>query len=169
MVCVSVEIREGYFTRRVWISAPSIERALEIAGEGKPRRGVRLLFPIDAEAFFVPDGSDEREAACDGACGHLWRGRRSDPSPERDERRGPGASRSSAKERRRREVSLDTWVPSAAAGSSPRRKNWTWEAGQGPGTRAPTRLIAASTASGYASPVQRRAASRKTTRAGTVP
>jgi len=63
MVCVNVEIREGVFTHRVWISAPSIERALEIAGEGKPRGGVRLLFPIDAEAFFVPDGSDEREAA----------------------------------------------------------------------------------------------------------
>ena len=47
MIGVSVEIREGVFTRRVRITAPSIELALEIAGEGKSGRGVRLLFPID--------------------------------------------------------------------------------------------------------------------------
>ena len=52
----------------------------------------------------------------------------------------------------RRSFSLDTWGPSAGAGSSRRRKNCTWARGQGPGTRARTRLIAASTASGYASP-----------------
>jgi hypothetical protein len=63
MIQVSVEIREGVFTRRVWITAPSIELALKIASEGKPGRGVRLLFPIDPEAFFVPEGSDKREAA----------------------------------------------------------------------------------------------------------
>ncbi|HZB08997.1 MAG TPA: hypothetical protein VE525_07795 [Rubrobacter sp.] len=63
MIRVSVEIREGVFTRRVRITAPSIELALEIAGEGKSGRGVRLLFPIDPEAFFVPGRSDEREAA----------------------------------------------------------------------------------------------------------
>ena len=63
MVGVSVEIREGLFMRRVRITAPSLELALEIAGEGKPGRGVRLLFPIDPEAFFVPDGSGESEAA----------------------------------------------------------------------------------------------------------
>lgn len=44
MIRVSVEIREGVFTRRVRITAPSIELALEIAGEGKSGRGVRLLF-----------------------------------------------------------------------------------------------------------------------------
>jgi hypothetical protein len=63
MIRVSVEIREGVFTRRVRITASSIELALEIAGEGKPGRRVRLLFPIDPEAIFVPDGSDKREAA----------------------------------------------------------------------------------------------------------
>ena len=63
MIRVSVEIREGVFTRRVRITAPSIELALEIAGEGKSGRGVRLLFPIEPEPFFVPGGSDEREAA----------------------------------------------------------------------------------------------------------
>ena len=63
MIRVSVEIREGVFTRRVRITAPSIELALEIAGEGKSGGGVRLLFPIEPEAFFVSGGSDEREAA----------------------------------------------------------------------------------------------------------
>jgi len=63
MVCVSVEIREGVLTRRVRITAPSIEWALKIAGGGKPGRGVRLLFLIDPEVFFVPDGSGQREAA----------------------------------------------------------------------------------------------------------
>ena len=45
MICVSIEIREGAVTNRVQISAPSIERALKVAGEGKPARRVRLLFP----------------------------------------------------------------------------------------------------------------------------
>jgi hypothetical protein len=63
MLCVTVEVREGAVTRRVWITAPSIERALEIAGERKPARRVRLLFPIDPEAFFVPETPGRREAA----------------------------------------------------------------------------------------------------------
>jgi len=63
VIRVSVEIREGVFTRRVRITAPSIELALKLAGEGKPGRGIRLLFPIDPEAFFVSGGSDKREAA----------------------------------------------------------------------------------------------------------
>ena len=33
MISVSLEIREGVFTRRVRITAPSIKRALNIAGE----------------------------------------------------------------------------------------------------------------------------------------
>jgi hypothetical protein len=63
MICVSVEVREGAVTRRVRITAPSIERALEIAGERKPACRVRLLFPIDPEAFFVPETPGRREAA----------------------------------------------------------------------------------------------------------
>lgn len=63
MICVSIEIREGALTRRVQITAPSIERALWIASAGKPGREVRLLFPIDPEAFFVPETSSQREAA----------------------------------------------------------------------------------------------------------
>ena len=63
MIRVAVEVREGAVTRRVRITAPSIERAVEMAGAGKPGRRVRLLFPIDPEAFFVPEGSERREAA----------------------------------------------------------------------------------------------------------
>jgi len=63
MICVTVEIREGALTRRERISAPSIERALKIAGYEKPSRRVRLLFPIDPEAFFVLEDSGKREAA----------------------------------------------------------------------------------------------------------
>jgi len=63
MISVSVEIREGVLTRRVRITAPSIERALNIAGGGKPGREVHLLFPIDLEAFFVTEGCGQREAA----------------------------------------------------------------------------------------------------------
>jgi hypothetical protein len=42
---------------------PVIERALKIAGAGKPGRRMRLVFPIGPEAFFVPEGSGQREAA----------------------------------------------------------------------------------------------------------
>jgi hypothetical protein len=64
MICVTIEIREGLLTRRVKITAPSSERAMKVAGDGKLGHRVRLLFPIDPEAFFVPEeGSDQREAA----------------------------------------------------------------------------------------------------------
>jgi hypothetical protein len=63
MICVSVKIREGALTRRRWITAPCIERALRIAGAGKLGRRVGLVFPIDPEAFFVPEGSGQRKAA----------------------------------------------------------------------------------------------------------
>ena len=63
MICVTVEIREGYLTRRARITAPSIERALKIARERKLDRRVSLVFPIDPEAFFVPEGPGWREAA----------------------------------------------------------------------------------------------------------
>ena len=63
MVRVTVEVREGALTNRVRVTAPSIERALEIVGEGKPGRRVRLLFPIDREVFFVPAASGARMEA----------------------------------------------------------------------------------------------------------
>ena len=63
MICVTIEIREGALTRRVRITAPSIARALKMAGGGKPGRRVRLVFPIDPEAFFVLGDPSRREAA----------------------------------------------------------------------------------------------------------
>ena|SRR5215204_5517923 len=45
------------------ITAPSMEQALRIAGDGKPGRRVRLLFPIDPEVFFVPEDPGRRETA----------------------------------------------------------------------------------------------------------
>jgi hypothetical protein len=63
MLCMTVEIRDGAVTRRVRITAPSIERALEMAGDGKPGRKVRLLFPLDPEAVFAPENSGRKEAA----------------------------------------------------------------------------------------------------------
>ena len=63
LICVTVEIREGSLTHREQITAPSIERALKLAGDGRPGRRVRLVFPIDPEAFFVPEDFGTREAA----------------------------------------------------------------------------------------------------------
>jgi hypothetical protein len=56
MICVTIEIREGATTRRAQFTTSSIERALELAGGEKSGRRVRLVFPIDSEAFFVPGG-----------------------------------------------------------------------------------------------------------------
>jgi hypothetical protein len=63
MIRVTVEIRKGALTNWVRVTAPSIERALEIAGDGMPGWQVRLLFPIDPEAFFAPEDPGRREAA----------------------------------------------------------------------------------------------------------
>jgi hypothetical protein len=63
MICVIVEIPECALTHRAWITAPFIERVPKIAGGGMPDHRTRLLFPIDSEAFFVPEGYGRREAA----------------------------------------------------------------------------------------------------------
>ena len=63
MIGVTVEFGEGPLTRRVRITAPSIERALKIARAGKSGRRMRLVFPIDPEDFLVLEGSSQREAA----------------------------------------------------------------------------------------------------------
>jgi hypothetical protein len=51
MVCVTVEIRERAVLQRVRITARNIERALAMAGEGRPDRKVSLVLPLDAEGF----------------------------------------------------------------------------------------------------------------------
>ena len=48
MISIRVERRRGNVTVRFRVTAPSIERALEIAGEG-----TRVVFPIDGEEFFA--------------------------------------------------------------------------------------------------------------------
>jgi hypothetical protein len=63
MLCVTVEIHEGTLTYRARVLAPSIEHALKIARGGKAGRRVRLVFPIDPEAFFVTASTGMREAA----------------------------------------------------------------------------------------------------------
>jgi hypothetical protein len=63
MIRVTVEISEGAPTQRLRITAPSIEQALKMAGEGKPGRRVCLLFPIDTEAFFVPEDLTQSKEA----------------------------------------------------------------------------------------------------------
>jgi hypothetical protein len=63
MVRVTVEVREGALTYRVRVTAPSIQRALEIVGEGKAGRRVRLVFPIDPEVYFEPAASRARMEA----------------------------------------------------------------------------------------------------------
>ncbi len=57
MVSVTFDIKEKAVNRRVRITAASIERALELAGEGKPGKEVCMVFPIDPEAFFVGSGA----------------------------------------------------------------------------------------------------------------
>ena len=63
MICVTVEICEGAITRRARFTTSSIERALELAGGGKPGRRVRLVFPIEPEAFFATQVHGRQEAA----------------------------------------------------------------------------------------------------------
>jgi hypothetical protein len=52
MVTISVNIREGAVSRQVRITAESIRRALEVAGEGRTGVSVEVVFPVDPEAYF---------------------------------------------------------------------------------------------------------------------
>jgi len=63
MIRVTVEIREGALTHQTRVTAPSIERALKIAGGGKPGRRVHIVFSIEPEAFFVTEVPSRKEAA----------------------------------------------------------------------------------------------------------
>lgn len=53
LISVTVMILDQSTSRRARITVPSIARALELAGDGKPGRRVRVVFPIDPEAFFA--------------------------------------------------------------------------------------------------------------------
>lgn len=54
MIKVTVERRYGAVTVRSRVTAPSIERALEIAGEG-----AILVLPIEPDAFFQMPGAPQ--------------------------------------------------------------------------------------------------------------
>ncbi len=63
MITVSVEVRTGCSTRTVKVSAPSIRRALELAGSGSPGTEVGVLFPIDLDEFFAgPNAAPDIDA-----------------------------------------------------------------------------------------------------------
>lgn len=55
MIKVTVEVKDRATSRRVSVTAPSIARALELAGDGLPGKRVRVVFPIAPEEFFVKD------------------------------------------------------------------------------------------------------------------
>jgi hypothetical protein len=52
MISIRVQRRRGNVTVRFRVTAPSIERALEMAGEG-----TRVVFPIDGEEFFADEAT----------------------------------------------------------------------------------------------------------------
>jgi hypothetical protein len=61
LICLTVEILERGTSLRARITAPTISRALEIAGDGKPERRVRVVFPTEPEGFFVIDSGTTLE------------------------------------------------------------------------------------------------------------
>jgi hypothetical protein len=55
MIRVSMEVREGAALSREMVQAESIREAVNITRERYPGRDVRVIFPIDAEDFFIED------------------------------------------------------------------------------------------------------------------
>ena len=53
MISVSMEVREGPALSRATVQAESIHEAVSITRERYPGRDVRVIFPIDAEEFFI--------------------------------------------------------------------------------------------------------------------
>ena len=54
MIVVMVEKKYGMKTVRARVRASSIEQALQLVGED-----AYVVFPIDAEPFFAPEGTSE--------------------------------------------------------------------------------------------------------------
>lgn len=61
MITVTVEQQQGATTRRTWVSASSIERALQISGSGRPNTDARVVFTVDAETLWIGNDTDQRE------------------------------------------------------------------------------------------------------------
>ena len=53
MIRVSLEVREGAALSRTTVQAESIREAASITRGRYPGRDVRVIFPIDAEDFFI--------------------------------------------------------------------------------------------------------------------
>jgi hypothetical protein len=53
MIRVSMEVREGSALSRATVRAESIREAVSITRGRYPGRDVRVIFPIDAEEFFI--------------------------------------------------------------------------------------------------------------------
>ena len=53
MIKVSMEVREGAALSRATVQAESIREAVSITKGYYPGRDVRVIFPIDAEDFFI--------------------------------------------------------------------------------------------------------------------
>jgi hypothetical protein len=58
MIRVSVEVREETALSRATVQAESIREAVSITRGRYPGRDVRVIFPIEAEEFFI-EGSAE--------------------------------------------------------------------------------------------------------------
>jgi hypothetical protein len=53
MIKVSMEVREGAALSIATVQAESIREAVSITRERYPGREVRVIFPIDAQDFFI--------------------------------------------------------------------------------------------------------------------
>jgi hypothetical protein len=59
MIKVSMEVREGAALSRATVQAESILEAVSITRGYYPGRDVRVIFPIDADDFFIEGPAEE--------------------------------------------------------------------------------------------------------------
>jgi hypothetical protein len=59
MIRVSMEVREGAALSRATVQAESIREAVSITRGRYPGREVRVIFPIDAEDFFIEGPAED--------------------------------------------------------------------------------------------------------------
>ena len=59
MIKVSMEVHEGAALSRATVQAESIREAVSITRGRYPGRDVRVIFPIDAEDFFIEGPAKE--------------------------------------------------------------------------------------------------------------
>ncbi|MBA3701758.1 MAG: hypothetical protein H0W79_02855 [Rubrobacteraceae bacterium] len=63
MIRVSMEVREEAALSRATVQAESIREAVSITRERYPGRDVRIIFPIDAEDFFIESPAEGNGSA----------------------------------------------------------------------------------------------------------